>query len=70
MLGIFSSTPNVLRRLLIVLVFVGGFVFAGAFGGFVGQTDAKTCCPCETQSVNVSNVSNLCDKGASCTISR
>lgn len=68
MLSTFLSAPKVLGRLLIVLTFVGGVVFAGAFGGFVGQTEAKTCCPCETQTVNVS--SNVCDKGTGCTISR
>ena len=44
MLRNFFSTPNILGRLLIVLIFVGGVVFAGAFNGFVVETDAKSCC--------------------------
>ena len=40
----FFSTPNVLGRLLIVLLFAGGVVFAGAFDGFVVETEASSCC--------------------------
>lgn len=44
MLRNFLSTPNILGRLLIVLIFAGGVIFAGAFDGFVVETQAKSCC--------------------------
>ena len=40
----FFSTANVMGRLMIVLLFVGGVVFAGAFDGFVVETEASSCC--------------------------
>ena len=40
----FFSTPNVLGRLMIVLLFAGGVVFAGAFDGFVVETEASCSC--------------------------
>ena len=40
----FFATPNVIGRLMIVLLFVGGVVFAGAFDGFVVETEASSCC--------------------------
>lgn len=40
----FFSTPNVIGRLVIVLFFAGGVVFAGAFDGFVIETEASSCC--------------------------
>lgn len=40
----FFSTPNVFGRLLIILLFAGGVVFAGAFDGFVVETEASSCC--------------------------
>ncbi len=40
MLRNFFSTPNLLGRLLVILLFAGGLVFAGAFNGFVVETDA------------------------------
>ena len=40
----FFSTPNVIGRLLIVLLFAGGIVFAGAFDGFVVEIEASSCC--------------------------
>ena len=40
----FLSTPNILGRLMIVLLFAGGVVFAGAFDGFVVETQASSCC--------------------------
>ena len=40
----FFSAPNVLGRLMIVMIFAGGLVFAGVFNGFVVETDAKSCC--------------------------
>ena len=48
MLRNFFSTPNVIGKLLLVLLFVGGLVFAGAFDGFVVETSAKSCCGGET----------------------
>ena len=40
----FFSTPNITGRLMIVLLFIGGVVYAGAFGGFVVETEASSCC--------------------------
>ena len=40
----FFSTPNVIGRLVIILLFAGGVVFAGAFDGFVVETEASSCC--------------------------
>ena len=40
----FFSTPNILGRLLIVLLFVGGIVYGGAFDGFVVEIEASSCC--------------------------
>lgn len=40
----FFSTPNVIGRLMIVLLFVGGVFYAGAFDGFVVETKASGCC--------------------------
>ena len=40
----FFSTPNLLGRLLIVMIFAGGVVFAGAFDGFIVETEATSCC--------------------------
>ena len=44
MIRTFFSTPNILGRLMIVLLFAGGVVFAGAFDGFVVETEASSCC--------------------------
>ena len=44
MLRNFFSTPNLLGRLLVILLFAGGLVFAGVFNGFVVETDAQSCC--------------------------
>ena len=44
----FFSTPNIIGRLMIVLLFAGGVVFAGAFDGFVVETEATSCCGGET----------------------
>ena len=44
MLKSFFSRPNVLLRLLVVLVFAGGLVFAGTFDGFVPKIQAESCC--------------------------
>ncbi|MCY3742617.1 MAG: hypothetical protein OXH00_16500 [Candidatus Poribacteria bacterium] len=40
----FFSTPNVIGRLMFILLFVGGVVYAGAFDGFVVETEASSCC--------------------------
>lgn len=61
MLRNFFSTPNVIGRLLIVLLFVGGLIFAGAFNGFVVQTDAKSCCGGGTDVPIFSSGSNGCE---------
>ena len=58
MLRNFFSTPNVIGKLLIVLIFIGGLVFAGAFDGFVVETSAKSCCGGETDASVLS--SNSC----------
>ncbi len=44
MLRFFFSNPNFLGRLMVVLLFATGVVFAGAFDGFVVETDGKSCC--------------------------
>lgn len=43
MLKSFFSHPNVLVRLLIVLIFAGGLIFAGTFDGFVPKTESESC---------------------------
>ena len=40
----FFSTPNVIGRLMIIMFFVGGAVFASAFDGFVVETEVSDCC--------------------------
>jgi len=40
----FFVTPNIIGRLFIVLLFAGGVVFAGAFDGFVVETEASSSC--------------------------
>ncbi len=60
MLRNFFSTPNVIGRLLIVLLFVGGLVFAGAFNGFVVETDAQSCCGDRTDTSVLSD-SSCCE---------
>ena len=55
MLRNFFSTLNLLRRLLVILLFAGGFVFAGAFNGFVVETDAKSCCGDRMDAANFSS---------------
>ena len=44
MIGNFFLTPNVIGRLMIALFFVGGVVFAGAFDGFIVETEVSNCC--------------------------
>ncbi len=70
MLRNFFSTPNVMGRLLIVLLLMGGLVFAGAFNGFVVQTDAKSCCGAGTEvalfASSASNGGCTCIGGSYC----
>ena len=57
----FFSTPNVIGRLMIVLLFAGGVVFAGAFDGFVVETEASSCCGGGTDAALFSS-SECCDE--------
>ena len=57
----FFSTPNVIGRLVIVLLFAGGVVFAGAFDGFVVETEASNCCGGGT-SMDIFSSSSCCDE--------
>ena len=56
MLKSFFSCPNVLLRLLVVLVFAGGLVFAATYDGFVVKAEAEscTCSGMDTASANKS----------------
>ena len=51
----FFSTPNVLGRLMIVLLLAGGLVFAGAFNGFVVESQASGCCGSGTDTITASD---------------
>ena len=42
------NQPNIIGHLMIALLFVGGVVYAGAFSGFVVETEASSCCGGET----------------------
>lgn len=44
MLKNFLNQPNIIGKLMIALLFVGGVVYAGAFDGFVVETEASSCC--------------------------
>lgn len=57
----FLSTPNVIGRLIIILLFAGGVVFAGAFDGFVVETKASSCCGGGTDAALFSS-SDCCDE--------
>lgn len=62
----FFSTPNVMGRLMIVLLFAGGVVFAGAFNGFVVEIEASSCC-CGGTDTAVFSSSECCDEdGCTC----
>ena len=56
----FFSTPNVIGRLMIILLFAGGVVFAGAFDGFVVETQASSCCG-GGASMDIFSSSSCCD---------
>lgn len=73
----FFSTPNVLGRLMIILLFAGGLVFAGAYDGFVIETEAQGCCgsgtdtatlACGTDALKCSSSSSTCkcESGTEC----
>lgn len=57
----FFSTPNVIGKLMIVTLFVGGVVFAGAFNGFVVETEASSCCGGGMDDAIFSSSGNNCD---------
>lgn len=61
MLRNFFVTQNVIGRLFIVLLFAGGVVFAGAFDGFVVETEASSCCGGGMDAAIFSS-SNCCDE--------
>ena len=56
----FFSTPNIIGRLFIVLLFAGGVVFAGAYDGFVVETQASSCCGGATDAEHYSS-SSCCE---------
>ena len=62
----FFSTPNIIGRLMIVLLFVGGVVYAGAFDGFVVETKASSCCGGETDASLFSSSNCNDDPPAAC----
>ena len=64
MLKNFFNQPNALGRLVIVLLLAGGVVFAGAFNGFVVQTQASSCCGSGTDVFSSSE--NNEEDGCSC----
>ena len=53
----FFSTPNIIGKLVIALLFVGGVFYAGAFDGFVVETQASSCCGGETDTAHFSSSS-------------
>ncbi|MYK22876.1 hypothetical protein F4054_11535 [Candidatus Poribacteria bacterium] len=65
MLKNFLNQPNVIGRLMIALLFVGGVVYAGAFDGFIVETEASCCCGGETDAALFSS-SECCDQDCPC----
>ena len=63
MLKNFFNQPNALGRLVIVLLLAGGVVFAGAFNGFVVQTQASSCCGSDAGALIVSSNCNCVGTG-------
>ncbi|MYB92411.1 hypothetical protein F4054_07660 [Candidatus Poribacteria bacterium] len=57
----FFATPTVVGKLMIALLFVSGAVFAGAFDGFVVETEASCCCDGGTDAEHFSS-SSCCGK--------
>ena len=65
----FFSTPNVIGKLMIALLFVGGVVFAGAFNGFVVEIEASSCCgatTCGGTDIFSSSSCCNCEQGSTC----
>ena len=62
---IFLNQSNVIGRLMIALLFVGGVVYAGAFDGFVVETEASSCCGGGTDATLFSS-SECCDEQCTC----
>ena len=60
----FFATPNIIGKLMIALLFVGGVVYAGAFDGFIVETEASCCCGGETDAVLFSS-SSCCQPNCS-----
>ena len=56
----FLNRPNVIGRLMIALLFIGGVVYAGAFDGFIVESEASCCCGGGTDAVIFSS-SECCD---------
>ena len=63
MLKNFFDQPNALGRFVIVLLLAGGVVFAGAFDGFVVQTQASSCCSSDAGDFTVSSNCNCVGTG-------
>ena len=61
----FFSTPNIIGKLMIALLFVGGVVYAGAFDGFVVETEASICCGGGTDTEHFSS-SSCCGTKCNC----
>ena len=57
----FFAIPNVIGRLMIIMFFVGGVAFAGAFDGFVVETEASSCC-CRGTDNAIFSSSEYCDE--------
>ena len=57
----FFSAPNVIGKLMIALLFVGGVVFAGAFNGFVVETEASSCCGAGCGGEDIFSSSSCCN---------
>ena len=68
MLKSFLSRPN-LFRLLVVLIFAGGLVFAATYDGFSPKTQAESCCSgTDTEPIARTEPSGCCGgtTGAAC----
>lgn len=61
----FFATPNIIGRLMIILLFAGGIVYAGVFDGFVVETEASSCCGGGTDTFIFSS-SECCDEPDPC----
>ncbi len=61
----FFSTPNIIGKLMIALLFVGGVVYAGAFDGFVVETETSSCCGGSTDA-SIFSSSECCDEACTC----